>query len=144
MFCWGAQGEEVRPRIVIHRQPGPGGVAWIKLRRTATLLDPDNNANQDLSRKLSLDPRIAEAAADIAFGSKRSSTSEENPRGVPARSASPPGIAAETEGVGTDAATEQTLEQTLAAKSEVPIQQKAGLPAASIGCTCKFAERRFH
>jgi hypothetical protein len=59
-----------------------------------------------------------EAAAEVALGSKRSSTSEDNPRGVPARAESPPGTAAETEGVGTDAATEQTLKQTLAAKSE--------------------------
>ena len=120
-----------------------GRRSWIKLRRTATLLDPDNNVNQDLSRKRSLDPRMDEAAAEVALGCKRSSTSEYNPRGVPARSASPPGTAAETEGVGTDAATEQTLEQTLAAKSEDAIQQKAGLPAASIGCTFEFAGRRF-
>ena len=32
---------------------------------------------------------------------------------------------------------------TLAAKSEDAIQQKAGLPAASIGCTFEFAGRRF-
>ena len=83
-----------------------------------------------------------EAAAEVALGSKRSSTSEYNPRGVPARSASPPGTAAETEGVGTDAATEQTLEQTLAAKSEDAIQQKAGLPAASIGFALEFAKMR--
>jgi hypothetical protein len=38
---------------------------------------------------------------------------------------------------------ELTLEQTLAAKSEDAIQQKAGLPAASIGCTFEFAGRRF-
>ena len=85
-----------------------------------------------------------EAAAEVALGSKRSSTSEYNLRGVPARSASPPGTAAETEGVGTDAATEQTLEQTLAAKSEDAIQQKAGLPAASIGCTFEFAKMRIN
>ena len=38
---------------------------------------------------------------------------------------------------------ELTLEQTLAAKSEDAIQQKAGLPAASIGCTFEFSGGRF-
>jgi hypothetical protein len=38
--CWGAHGEE-RLSIIIRRLPGPGGVAWIKLRCTATLLDPE-------------------------------------------------------------------------------------------------------